>query len=262
MDFDKIVQKMRKKGQKLWSLGDIEATLESNRSDVKKGTAYKLVHRLVSTGVLVSIRKGMYLWNMGEKLDPEDFYWPILKKVIAENYLGQGIITGSKALAFSLRDYSLPETMQIVTQKDAAKLALLGDYRLVSQVVRGEKKSLYPLIKKYSTRLTIEGMQFMVTAPEHALLEALTTRTGADVNDTAIIERWLRKNASSLREEVFAEFIPHRYISATNRLKYLAADQEIQSLYEMMVRLIDNQGKGCHLSRAALSGYKPLKRNT
>jgi len=98
----------------------------------------------------------MYLWNMGEKLDPEDFYWPILKKVIAENYLGQGIITGSKALAFSLRDYSLPETMQIVTQKDAAKLALLGDYRLVSQVVRGEKKSLYPLIKKYSTRLTIE----------------------------------------------------------------------------------------------------------
>jgi len=49
----------------------------------------------------------------------------------------------------------------------------------------------------------------MVTAPEHALLEALTTRTGADVNDTAIIERWLRKNAPSLREEVFAEFIPH-----------------------------------------------------
>jgi hypothetical protein len=42
----------------------------------------------------------MYLWNMGETLDPEDFYWPILKKVIAENYLGQGIIIGSKALAF------------------------------------------------------------------------------------------------------------------------------------------------------------------
>ena len=156
MDFDKIVQRMKKKWQKLWSLADIEGSHESNRSDVKKGAAYKLVHRLVSTGVLVSIRKGMYLWNMGEKLDPEDFYWPILKKVIAENYLGQGIITGSKALAFSLRDYSLPETMQIVTQKDAAKLALLGDYRLVSQVVRGEKKSLYPLIKKYSTRLTIE----------------------------------------------------------------------------------------------------------
>jgi hypothetical protein len=54
---------------------------------VKKSSVYKLIHRLVSTGVLVSIRKGMYLWNMGEKLDSEDFYWSILKKVIAENYL-------------------------------------------------------------------------------------------------------------------------------------------------------------------------------
>ncbi len=262
MDFDKIVQRMKKKWQKLWSLADIEGYGEADGGNVKKGTAYKLVHRLVSTGILVSIRKGMYLWNVGEKLDPEDFYWPILKKVIAENYLGQGIIIGSKALAFWLRDYSLPETLQVVVPKDAGKLALLGDYRLVAQVVRAWKKSLYPLVRKYSTRITIEWVQFMVTAPEHALLEALTTRIGVDVNDTAIIERWLRKNASSLREEVFAEFIPHRYISATNRLKYLASDIEITPLYEMMVRLIDNQGKGCHLSRAALSGYKPLKRNT
>ena len=191
----------------------------------------------------------MYLWNMGEKLDPEDFYWPILKKVIAENYLGQGIITGVKALAFGLRDYSLPETISVAVPKDAAKLALLGEYRLVSQDVRTGKKSLYPLIKKYASRIEVGGVQVMVTAPEHAFLEALTTRTGIDINDTALIERWLKKNASSLREEVFAEFIPHKYISATNRLKYLAADVEIKPLYEMMVRLIDNQGKGCHLSR-------------
>ncbi len=223
---------------------------------VKKGSVYKLIHRLVSTGVLVSIRKGMYLWNIGEKLDPEDFYWPVLKKVIAENYLGQGIIIGAKALAFGLRDYSLPETISVAVPKESAKLALLGDYQLVTQAVKIGKKSLYSLIKKYATRMEIEGVQFMVTAPEHALLEALTTRPGVDINDTALIERWLRKNASSLREEVFAEFIPHRYISATNRLKYLATDIEIKPLYEMMVRLIDKQGKGCHLSRDFLLGKK------
>jgi predicted transcriptional regulator of viral defense system len=249
MDFDKIVQKMRKKWQKLWSLADIEEYRELDAGVVKKGGAYKLIHRLVSTGVLISIRKGMYLWNMGEKLDPEDFYWPILKKVIAENYLGQGIIIWEKALAFGLRDYSLPETISVAVPKDAAKLALLGEYRLVSQDVRTGKRSLYPLIKKYASRIEVGGVQVMVTAPEHALLEALTTRTGVDINDTALIERWLKKNASSLREDVFAEFIPHKYISATNRLKYLAADVEIRPLYEMMVRLIDNQGKGCHLSR-------------
>ncbi|MCB9806730.1 hypothetical protein H6768_02360 [Candidatus Peribacteria bacterium] len=83
----------------------------------------------------------------------------------------------------------------------------------------------------------------MVTAPEHALLEALTTRTGNNITQTSLIERWLKKNGASLREEVFAAFIPYRYISATNRLKYLAFDLEMISLYEMMIRLIDREGK-------------------
>lgn len=256
MDFDKIVQKMRKKWQKLWSLADIDGYREGKGGDVKKGSAYKLIHRLVSCGVLISIRKGMYLWNKGEKLDPEDFYWPLLKKVIAENYLGQGIIIGSKALAFGLRDFSLPETILIAVPKDGWRLAILGDYTMVAQVIRAEKKSLYPLIKKYATRIGIEDVQIMITAPEHALLEALTTRTGIDITDTALIERWLKKNGPTLREEVFAEFIPYRYISATNRLKYLATDLGMMWLYEMMVRLIDNQGKGCHLSRDFLAGKK------
>jgi hypothetical protein len=67
----------------------------------------------------------MYLWNKGEKLDSEDFYWPLAKKVIAENYLGQGIIIGSKALSFSLRDYSLPETLLIAVPKNGARLSIL-----------------------------------------------------------------------------------------------------------------------------------------
>lgn len=257
MDFDKIVQKMRKKWQKLWSLSDIQEYGGLDGIDVKKGAAYKLIHRLVSTGVLVSIRKGMYLWNMAEKLDPEDYYWSIVKKIIAENYLGQGIITGEKALAFGLRDYSLPETLSLVVPKDARRLAILGNYMMVTNHIRTEKKSsLYTLIKQHASRVAIEDTQLLVTAPEHALLEALTTRTGSDITETALIERWLKKNGNSLRESVFAEFIPHRYISATNRLKYLATDLGMTQLYEMMVRLIDNQGKWCHLSRDFLAGKK------
>lgn len=130
---------------------------------------------------------------------------------------------------------------------------------MVTQDIRTVKKSLYPLIKKHATWIPIENVDMLVTAPEHGLLEALTTRTGSDIADTSMIERWLKKNANSLRETVFAEFIPHRYISATNRLKYLAYDLRMTSLYEMMVRLIDNQGKGCHLSREFLLGKNSLK---
>jgi hypothetical protein len=227
----------------------------AGKDNVKKDTTpYKLIHRLVSTGILTSIRKGMYLSRMDGSVDPEDHYWPIVRKLIAEHYLGQGIITGEKALAFGLRDYSLPETLSVIIPKDARKLAILGRYLMVTNHVRaGKKASLYPLVRKLAIRMNIEGTQLLVTAPEHALLEALTTRTGSDISDTVLIERWLKKNATGLREDVFAEFIPHRYISATNRLKYLASDLGITGLYEMMVRLIDNQGKGCHLSRAFLS---------
>ena len=185
----------------------------------------------------------MYLWNMGETLDPENFYWPLVKKIIAENYLGQGIVIGSKALAFGLRDYSLPETILVAVPKNGARVAILGEYLMVTQDIRTEKKSLYALIKKYASRIVLEDVSMLVTAPEHAILEALTTRTGIDISDTTILERWLKKNASTLRENIFAEFIPHRYISATNRLKYIASDMGLTSLYEMMVRLIDNQGK-------------------
>ncbi len=133
-------------------------------------------------------------------------------------------------------------------------LSIQGHYQLVAIALLEEKRSLYSLVKQYATRQKIEDTEFLVTAPEHALLEALTTRRGQDITDTALILRWMKKNATTLREEVFAAFIPHRYISATNRIKYLASDNGFQNIYEMMIRLIDRHGKGCHLSRDFLAG--------
>lgn len=256
MNFDKIVHKMKKRWLKLWSIHDVVGYTQEWEQDTIKWSTYKLIHRLVSTGVLVSIRKGMYLWNMGGRLDPEDFYWPLVKKIIAEAYLGHGILIGAKALAFWLRDYSLPETLLIAVPKQGACITIFDNYQIVAQSIRNDKKSLYALIKKYATRVTIENTNLLITAPEHALLEALTTRKGIDITDTTLIERWLKKNASTLKESVFAEFIPHRYISATNRLKYLAYDSGMNELYGMMIRLIDRHGKGCHLSRDFLAGKK------
>ncbi len=251
MELNKIVQKMRKRWLKLWSLNDLEKYLEV-RGAVSKNGNYKLAHRLVSNGTLVSIRKGMYLWNLDTKLDPEDFYWPLVKKVIAENYLWQGIISWPKALALGLRDYSLLESLQVIVPKNPKILSIQSEYKLVAITLLEQKRSLYSLVKQYASRQKIEDTEFLITSPEHALLESLTTRPGQDITDTSLILRWLKKNASSLREEVFAAFIPHRYISATNRLKYLAHDNGMTDLYEMMIRLIDRYGKGCHLSRAFL----------
>jgi hypothetical protein len=44
---------------------------------------------------------------------------------------------------------------------------------------KSEKKSgLYGIIKKYATKMLVDDAPLWVTCPEHAILEALTTRNG------------------------------------------------------------------------------------
>ncbi len=256
IDFDKIVQKMRKKWQKLWTVSDLEAVF-SQWNTLTKNTLYKYIHRLLVGEVIVSIRKWLYLSKMNPPLDPEDFYWQIVKKILAENYLGQGIITGEKALAFDLKDYSLPEVLPVAVSRNPGKVTILWNYLLIAQVIRSDtRKTLYGLVKKYAIRVDMDDSSLLVTSPEHAILESLTVRFWNDITDTSVLERWLKKNHTRLREEVFADFIPHRYISGLNRLKYIASDLHIDSLYKMCVRLIDTVGKWCHLSRSFLARNK------
>ena len=90
------------------------------------------------------------------------------------------------------------DTIQIIVPKNPKILAIQGDYQLVAVALLEEKRSLYNLVKEYSQRQKIENTELLVTAPEHALLEALTTRRGQDITDTGLILRWMKKNASSL----------------------------------------------------------------
>jgi len=58
-------------------------------------------------------------------LDPQDFYWNIVRKTLAELYASQGIISGQKALALTLKDYSLPEVLLVPVPKIPKKITLL-----------------------------------------------------------------------------------------------------------------------------------------
>ena len=102
-----------------------------------------------------------------------------------------------------------------------------------------EKTGIYGIIKKYATKVTIDDTSLWVTCPEHALLESLIVRDGNDIDDESILLRWLKKNSHTLRPEIFAELIPNKYISAANRLKYIAFDNGYKQLYSTMVKTID-----------------------
>ena len=151
----------------------------------------------------------MYLWNVDTKLDPEDFIGAG-QESHRRNYLGQGF---SQVPKRSPCEYEtiLSWIASRSSSQRIPNLSIQGDYRLVSIAHRG-KRSLYSLIKQYANRQSIDGTEFLVTAPEHALPESLTTRPGQDITDTSIVLRWLKKNAASLREDVFAAHTPPLYL--------------------------------------------------
>lgn len=259
MKFEKIVKKMKIKWQNLWSIKDLEKFIVTSSTD-SQAALYKTVHLLVAAWILVSIRKWLYLsWysESGKSLDPQDFYWNIVRKTLAEQYASQGIIIWQKALALMLKDFSLPEVLSVCVPKNPKKITLLEWYMMTTINPKSEKKSgLFGLIKKYAVKISVDDVPLWVTCPEHALLESLMVRDGNDITDMGMILRWLKKNSHTLRMEVFAALIPNKYISATNRLKYLAYDNKYHDLYAMMVKAIDQYGGGCHLSREFLERGK------
>lgn len=255
MKFEKIVQKMKRKWQNIWSIKDLEKFVVTT-SDDAQNSLYKMIHLLVSSWVLISIRKWLYLLGVTEsdkKLDPQDYYWNIVRKTLAEKYASQWVIIGQKALALMLKDFSLPEVLSVCVPKNPKKITLLEWYMMSTLNPKSQKKSgMYGVIKKYATKMLIDDASLWVTCPEHAILESLIVRDGNDIMDSAMLLRWLKKNSHTLRIEVFAELVPNKYISAANRLKYIASDHKYKWLYAMMVQTIDQYGGGCHLSREFL----------
>jgi hypothetical protein len=93
---------------------------------------------------LVSIRKGLYLSGQerGSKpLDPQDFYWNIVRKTLADSYASQGVIVGQKALALLLKDFSLPESLLVCVPKTPKKMTILDGYMMTTLCPKSEKKS-------------------------------------------------------------------------------------------------------------------------
>jgi len=255
MKFEKIVQKMKVKWQNVWSMKDIERLIVAPTKD-SHSTLYKTIHRLVATWALVSIRKWLYLSGQEsdmKPLDPQDFYWNIVRKTLAELYMSHGIVSGQKALALFLKDYSLPEILLVCVPKNPKKITLLEWYMMTTICPRSQEKTgIYGIIKKYAIKITIDDSSLWVTCPEHAILESLIVRDGNDIDDESILLRWLKKNSHTLRPDIFAELVPLKYISAANRLKYIAFDNGYKQLYSTMVKTIDLYGAGCHLSREFL----------
>ena len=130
----------------------------------KRSPTYKILYRLKATGVLTSIRQGLYYVSMGETVDTrrllEDRYWSIARKVLMRETGGEYFLSGNKALELALRDYSAPARLIVSTRDSLASLRLSDRYTLsLRTITSGQRlggKNLFPSLRKHTTTMEIE----------------------------------------------------------------------------------------------------------
>ncbi len=122
ISFDRLVKKLCKKPAQIVTLEDIGDIVDPGHgtSAESRRAVYRMTHRLTSTGTLVTIRKGLYYVSDGTPISEVDIidqhYYAILRKLILFHTGGECFVGHDTALAWLLKDYSLPSVVVIYTQ--------------------------------------------------------------------------------------------------------------------------------------------------
>lgn len=151
-----------------------------------------------------------------------------------------------------MKDYSAPKKL-LVSGQDATKNLQISDtYSLsIRPITSGKKtgnKNVYPLFKRYTDLLEIDGQKLRIACPELALLDTLLLRDADNGIDRYLIEKFLKRSSRILRRDVLGKLVSMKYITAINRLRSIAKDMENIQVYEMCIDIIKQEGGGCFVS--------------
>lgn len=186
------------------------------------------------------------------ELITEDRYWKIVKKILSREVHGEYFISGNKALEILMKDYSAPKKLLVSGQDATRNLQISPSYSLSIRPITSGKKTgnnnVYPLFKKYTDPLEIDGEKLRIACPELALLDTLLLRDTDNGIDQYLIEKFLKRSSKILRREVLGKLVSMKYITAINRLRSIAKDMKNIPLYETCIDIIKQEGGGCFVS--------------
>jgi hypothetical protein len=151
-----------------------------------------------------------------------------------------------------MKDYSAPKKI-IISGKDEAKNLQISDtYSLSIRPITSGKKTLsknaYPLLKKYTDLLEIDGEKLRVACPELALLDTLLLHDSDNGIDQYLIEKFLKRSSKILRRDILGKLVSIKYITAINRLRTISKDIKNIPIYNMCIDIIKQEGGGCFIS--------------
>jgi len=259
IDFNKIVNKLWKIKWEFIDIGDVADIVDPDfrkKTTDKRSVTYKTLYRLKWGNIITPIKQGLYYVSMWENINIEgiieDSYWKIVKKLLARETGSEYFISGNKALEILMRDYSAPKRLLICGLESTKNLQISEAYSLsIRPITSGKKtgnKNIYPLLKKYTNTLEIDGEKLRVACPELALLDTLLLRDADNWIDQYLIEKFLKRSSKILGREVLWKLVSMKYITALNRLRAIAKDMNNKQLYEMCIDIIKQEGGGCFVS--------------
>jgi len=105
----------------------------------------------------------------------EKYYIRLLKKYITQIVGSQYYISGTKALQFHMKDYSIPSRIYVVNRSINKKIQI-GKYEIIFKVLsgknQGKKINLFSRFIEYSEEIEIDTTHLKISCLELALMES------------------------------------------------------------------------------------------
>ncbi|MGE4444463.1 MAG: hypothetical protein AB7E37_05740 [Candidatus Altimarinota bacterium] len=246
ISFDKIVNKMLKKGGKVIFKDDIFDIIDPEKKPEYTTLVNKTIYLLKSKNIIKTIRNGVYIIpdKQDEKLNEidliEKYYFSFVKKYIAENVGSEYFISGKKSLEIHLKNFSIPEKIIIVNRK-LNKKVLIGNYQIIFKTISAGKVNLFQKLSKLTKTVSIEGVNFKISNLELALIETSLISDSLEGVDIELLSKAIKKYGKFFQTEYFYTIGELKYIMAFNRLKEISKHID-EKLYLVFLDIIKKNG--------------------
>ena len=248
--FDKIVKKLLKKRWKIIFKNEIFEIIDPESKDKYKTKLDKIIYRLKSEKILISIKAWVYIIPSEEdfslnKIDLiEKYYLKLLKKYITFYAWSSYYISSKKSLEIHLKDYSVPEKVFIINRNLNKKIRIWS-YEIIFKTISGKfdwkKINLYSKMTDFVIVKNIEDIDFKLSCLELSLVESALVWDTINWVDFSLLNKAIKKYSKVLDKKVFYNIWRYKFIMSFNRLKEMSKSID-NDLYEVFLDIIKING--------------------
>ena len=242
ISFDKIVKKLLKKRWNILLLEDIFDILDPDKQEKNKKALYKIMYRLKSEKVILTLRNSIYLIPDEDDLKlneidlVEKYYFKLVKKYITSEVWSEYFISWKKALEINLKDFSVPNNLVVITRNTEKKVKI-QDKIITFKKVGNKNANLYSKFSKFINRVSIFWTEFKISNIELSLVETALVSDNIEWVEISLLSKAIKKYSRVFKTDTFYEIAKVKYIMSFNRLKEISKNID-KKTYELFLDVI------------------------